>query len=62
MEIGNLLDKEFKVMKVMTKELGRRLDEQSEKLVFNRELENIKNQTKMKNSITELQGGDSSSE
>ena len=44
MEIGSLPDKEFKVMVIkMTKELGRRIDEQSEKLeVFNKELENIK--------------------
>ena len=43
-EIGNLPSKEFKVMMVkIIKELGRRMDEQSEKLeVFNKELENIK--------------------
>ena len=45
-EIGNLPEKEFRVMiiKVM-KELGRRMDAQNEKLeVFNKELENIKEQ------------------
>ena len=45
-EIGKLLEKEFKVMIIkMIKELGRRLDEQSEKSeVSNKELENIKKQ------------------
>ena len=44
-EIGNLPRKEFQVMTVkMIKELGRRMDAQSEKLeVFNKESENIKN-------------------
>ena len=45
-EIGNLPEKEFRVMiiKVM-KELRRRMDAQNEKLeVFNKELENIKEQ------------------
>ena len=43
MEIGNLPEKEFRVVIVkMIKELGRRMDTQSEKLkVFNKELENI---------------------
>ena len=43
MEIGNLPEKEFKVMLVeMTKELRRKMDAQSKKLeVFNKELENI---------------------
>ena len=42
-EIGNLPKKEFRVVIVkMIKELGRRMDTQSEKLkVFNKELENI---------------------
>ena len=56
-EIGNLPNKEFKVMIIMIiKETERRLDEQTEKLdVCNKELENIKkNQTEMKNSITEM--------
>ena len=57
MEIGNLLKKEFRVMIVKTvKDLARRMDAQSEKSeVFNKELENIKNnQTEMKNTITEM--------
>ena len=45
MELGNLPEEEFKVMIIkMIKELGKRMDEQSEKLeVFNKEFENIKN-------------------
>ena len=57
MEIGNLSKKEFRVMTVkMIKELGRRMDTQSEKSeIFNKELENIKNnQTELKNTITEM--------
>ena len=44
-ELGNVLKKEFRVVIVkMIKELGRRLDTQSEKLeVFNKEQENLKN-------------------
>ena len=44
-ELGNLPEEEFKVMIIkMIKELGKRMDEQSEKLeVFNKEFENIKN-------------------
>ena len=43
-EIGNLLEKDFKIMIIkMIRELRRRTDEQSEKLeVFNKEIENIK--------------------
>lgn len=38
----------------MLKELRKRMDEHSEKLeVSNKELENIKNQTELKNTITE---------
>ena len=47
-EMGSLPEKEFRVVIVkMTKELGRRMDTQSQKLdVLNKELENIKkNQT-----------------
>ena len=54
---GNLPKKEFRVMIIkMVKQLGRRMDAQSEKLeVFNKELENIKdNQTETKNTITEM--------
>ena len=45
-EIGYLLEKEFRVMIVkMIQELGKRTDAQIEKLqeVFSKELENIKN-------------------
>ena len=48
--MGHLPEKEFRVMiPKMIKELGRRMDAQSEKLeVLNKELENIKNnQTEM---------------
>ena len=43
-ETGNLPEKEFRIVIVkMIKEIGRRMDAQSEKLeVFNKELENIK--------------------
>ena len=57
METGNLPENEFRVVIIkMIKELGRRMDAQSEKLeVFNKELENIKNNKKeMKNTITEI--------
>ena len=57
MEIGNTPQKAFKVMIVkIIKELGRRMDEQSEELeFFDNDLENIKkNQTEMKNMITEM--------
>ena len=56
-ERANLPEKEFKVMIVkMIQELEKKMDAQSEKLqeVFNKELENIKNnQTELKNTITE---------
>ena len=49
-------------MIIIIKQFGRRLDEQREKVFFNNELEKIKkNQTEMKNTITEFQRGDSSS-
>ena len=53
-EISNLPDKEFKVMIIeMLKEFGRRTDEKSK--VSNNKLENMKkNQTEMKNTITEI--------
>ena len=52
MEIGSLPNKEFKVMIIkMIKELGRRIDEQSEK--FNKAVEDTKkNQTELKNTMT----------
>ena len=54
LEIGNLPNKEFKVMILkMIKELRRRMDEHSEK--FNKELEDIENnQTDLKKTITEI--------
>ena len=53
MEISNLLDKEFKIMIIkMFNELGRGLDEHSEK--FKKELENLRNQTDLKDTITEI--------
>lgn len=54
-EIGNLPEKEFRVMIVkMIQKLGRKMDAQIDKLgVFNRE--NIKNnQTELNNKITEV--------
>ena len=57
MEIGDLPEKEFRVIVVkMIKELKRRTDAQSEKLkVLNKELENIKNdQTEVKYAITKM--------
>ena len=56
-EIGNLPNRELKVMIIkMNKELRRRLDEQIEKLgVFKRNIEHIKNnQTEMKSTISEM--------
>ena len=53
-EIGNPPKEEFRTVIVkMIKGLGRRMDAQSEKLVFNKELENIKN-NQMKNTIIEI--------
>ena len=57
MEIGNLTEKEFRVMIArMIQELRKRMDAQSKKLqVFNKELENVKSyQTELKNTITEM--------
>ena len=49
-EISNLPDEEFKVMVINT---WKRIEEQSEN--FNKELENIrKNQSELKNTITEI--------
>ena len=56
-ETGNLPEKEFRVVIIkMIKELGRKMDAQSEKLeVFNKELEYIKNnQTEMKKTRIEM--------
>ena len=55
MEIGDLPEKEFKVMMLkIIKELGRRMDGQSEKSDFNKELENKREAPEMKNIITEM--------
>ena len=55
MEIGDLPEKEFKVMVLkIIKELERRTDVQSEKSDFNRELENKREAPEMKNIITEM--------
>ena len=57
-EIGNLPEKEFRVMVVkMIQKLGNRMEAQIEKIheMFNKDLEELKNkQTKMNNTITEL--------
>ena len=58
MEIGNLPEKEFRVMIIkIIKELGRIMDAQRELKFrsFYKELENIKNnKTEIKNTITEM--------
>ena len=56
-KISSLLEKEFRIMIVkMIKKLRKIMDAQSEKLeVFNKELENLKNnQTEMKNTLEGL--------
>lgn len=54
MEISNLPNKDFMVMITKTlNELGRRM---SERRFFNKELENIKNHTELKNTITKMKG------
>ena len=50
-ERNNLLDKAFIVRMML--ETGKRTNEHSEKLVSSKELENIKTQTELKNTITE---------
>ena len=53
LKIGNLFDKDFKVVTVkLFEEFWRRLDKQGEKLEIYKELENIKNQTELQNTIT----------
>ena len=55
MEIGDLPEKEFKVMMLkIIKELERRMDGQSEISDFNKELENKREAPEMKNIITEM--------
>ena len=53
LKISNLFDKDFKVVTVkLFEEFWRRLDKQGEKLEIYKELENIKNQTELQNTIT----------
>ena len=57
-EIGNLLEKEFRVMIVkMIQNLRNRMEERIEKIqeMFNKDLEELKNkQTELNNTITEM--------
>ena len=57
-EIGNLLEKEFRVMRVkMIQNLGNRMEARIEKIqeTFNKDLEELKNkQTAMNDTITEM--------
>ena len=57
-EIGNLLEKEFRVMIVkMIQNLGNRMQVRIEKIqeIFNKDIEELRNkQTKMNNTITEM--------
>ena len=56
MKISNLLDRDFKVVTVkLFEEFWRRLDKKGEKLeIYNKELENIKNQTDLENTKSEI--------
>ena len=58
MEIGNLPEKEFRIMIVkMIQDLGKRMEAKIEKMqeMFNKNLEELKNkQTEMNNTITEM--------
>ena len=57
-EIGNLQEKEFRIMIVkMNQDLGKRMEAKIEKVqeMFNKDLEELKNkQTEMNNTITEM--------
>ena len=57
-EIGNLPEKEFRIMIVkMIQDLGKRMEAKTEKMeeMFNKDLEELKNkQTEMNNKITEM--------
>ena len=57
-EIGNLAEKELRIMIVkMIQDLGRRMEAKIEKMqeMFNKDLEELKNkQTEMNNTITEM--------
>ena len=58
MEIGNLPEKEFRIMTVkMIQDLGKRMEAKIERMqeTFNKDLEELKNkQTEMNNTITEM--------
>ena len=58
MEIGNLPEKEFRIMIVkMIQDPGKRIEAKIEKMqeIFNKDLEELKNkQTEMSNTITEM--------
>ena len=58
MEIGNLPEKEFRIMIVkMIQDLGKRMETKNEKMqgMFNKDLEELKNiQTEMNNTISEM--------
>ena len=58
MEIGNIPEKEFRIMIVkMIQDLGKRMEAKIEKMqeMFNKDLEELKNkQTEMNNTITEM--------
>ena len=57
-EIGNLPEKEFRIMRVkMIQDLGKRMEAKIEEMqeMFNKDLEELKNkQTEMNNTITEM--------
>ena len=55
MELGNLSEKEFRVMIVKMIHLRKRMEAQTKKIqeMFNKEVENIKNK-QMNNKITEM--------
>ena len=57
-EIGNLLEKDFRIMIVkMIQDLGKRMEAKIEKMqeMYNKDLEELKNkQTEMNNTITEM--------
>ena len=58
MEIGNLPEKEFRIMTVkMIQDLGKRMEAKIENMqeMFNKDVEELKNkQTEMNNTITEM--------
>ena len=56
-EIGNLPEKEFRIMIVKIQDLGKRMEAKIEKMkeMFNNDLEELKNKhTEMSNTITEM--------